>query len=473
MREVVLEKLFPMDSGECPYKTFTCTDFEVLRFGIEPATACREYDAFVNWFDAWNYHVIAVKDVQTISIPELANLRKTPDGCELFFSLRAFVHFWAPLVCERVCVPAHFRCASQSLVHSVRDAFQLLENRGLIAIRSAPKARQAKIAIVGNMGFLRGATADEASGGLIASGGYYIANPDECVSRYQTVGDTIGLIARDGRIENPPTYRRPVLVCGRGNVRVQDIGVSEICVEMSCGLTAVYAPETSSSPQLLTTAGRGGRKTRMSADALDLVIVGTQIVSARWGGGTEIPDTGVVVTLPNARAFGDALTQIEAAPEIVLTIAGCPGLKTAIQGGPRLVSRGEYVDEVSALREAELVAADPAHIVVPSGFFRSVGQVLAQRSGIGIREDGSLCVVFVPGSPTMHSILTGAPNRGASLETLARILILEGVRDGFALDSGGSAQLFHGTRQIVGSGDARGNLDQSFDRWLPNALYYC
>jgi hypothetical protein len=282
----------------------------------------------------------------------------------------------------------------------------------------------------------------------VVNGGYFASD-----------GNPVGVLAAAGRLLSEPVGGRSALVVGAdpaarprvtavrfagsalvgGAPRLID-GVNRLPGRVpACGGRGGDRPTerpdaatTCADPsELVLFTPDWGARTPRSASGAEAVLRAGVITAARAGGGTPIPDDGVVLS-----GTGDAARLLRragagAGAELDLGLrsgrSALPPEATAgvVGGGPRLLARGRV--RVRATAEGFAPPSAP-------GFFGSFVAARHPRTLVGVRADGTLLLVTVDGRRAGWSA-------GVTLVEAARMMRALGAREALNLDGGGSSAM--------------------------------
>ncbi len=245
-----------------------------------------------------------------------------------------------------------------------------------------------------------------------------------------SLGYPSGVFMRDGVLHGRPNANRSSLGIGAdGILRLARVGFAGSFAVGDGGrepLRQLNRPLDGTASGLFTPAW--GAATPRTKGAVDVVVsgfpasvpnadLGGQIVEVRRGGGTPIPDDGVVLQAIGAAGRGLAAV---AEPGLPLTarLGVSPwwdGVADAIGGGPALVRDGR--------------------IVLPTTESFTSDQLLPRhpRTAVGQLADGRIVLVAVDGRQSFSA--------GVNLRDLARKLVSLGAVTAMAFDAGGSTTI--------------------------------
>ena len=354
------------------------------------------------------------------------------------------------------------------------------------------------------------------------NGGYFLWLDEELQDPYSFSFDSVGLVVRDGRVLNPPLYRRCALIVStamyrRGSdearyslkaprVTIQELSLDDVAIAIgteplvrgvSCdprrlprawrsGVGARTNPASVAPDQaafytrllgVVMGHGRTSLRTPPARDRLECVIVGTEICSIKVGGETFIPPNGFVLSLP-ARLRSRVESALESDRHVVSYAldAGVPAW-SAIQVGPRLARNGEPLDVGPRLDagDEEFVALEdgPVDGGVPP-YFLTRNRLLDARDArlaLGVRSDARCYVALAEGCEP-RTALPECDSEGATAEELTRFLLDLGCSDVVQLDGGGSAALSFEGDPIAKGADRHDIPFVARERVVPGAWCY-
>lgn len=310
-----------------------------------------------------------------------------------------------------------------------RDAqalFSALEERGCVEIirGTLPFTR---VIPVSSSGFLLSQSAPAAQMKVNAS--FFILDPFDCASRYDTVGTPFGLAVQDGMVLSPPLYGREALtVCMDGRVCVQTPALEDLTVRLG-GRTLRPGRDAA----LFT---RPAHRKTPRGKGWDHVIIGQKLVDVVSAGDCEIPASGFV--LRAAEKLGE--------PGAAVAYGGMENVLFAVQAGNSLLRGGvkteRFVSAFYNIRRPWRVPYPPS--LYPLDYERA----RAARIALGADREGKPLLLWAEGAAKI-GYRPGVDSCGASLSEFARLCKKAGMTDGVNLDGGGSAQiLLHGSRAL-------------------------
>ncbi len=107
---------------------------------------------------------------------------------------------------------------------------------------------------------------------------YFVFDPRELDSPLAAIGDPIGMLARGGRIRQPPILRRAALIHAGGRWQVERLGVDDLAIDLPDG--TVVEARASAADAGRTRAGRVGIGVTRDGGLVILAIEGTSSLSA-------------------------------------------------------------------------------------------------------------------------------------------------------------------------------------------------
>lgn len=280
---------------------------------------------------------------------------------------------------------------------------------------------------VSSSGFLLNKNAETAQMRVNAS--FFILDPFDCATRYDTVGTPFGLAVQEGEILSPPLYGREALTVYRdGSVRVETPSLESLTVHLGGRML-----HPGRNTELFT---RPGRRKTPRGSGWDHVIIGRKLVDLVPAGGCEIPASGFVLRAAEKLA----------APGEAVTYGGMEDVLFAVQAGNSLLRDGVKTDHfVSTFYNIRR----PWHIPYPPSLYPlDYDKARAARIALGADEDGKPLLLWAEGAAKI-GYRQGVDSCGASLSEFARLCEKAGMVNGVNLDGGGSAQiLLRGSRAL-------------------------
>lgn len=284
---------------------------------------------------------------------------------------------------------------------------------------------------------------------LKVNASFFIFDPFDCATRYDTIGTPFGLAVQDGEILSPPLFGREALLVYRDRrVRVETPTLEGLSVRIGAKSLRPGRDGTlfQRPAQRRTPRGRGW----------DHVIVGRRLVDVVEGGGVEVPASGFVLRLAEKRGEpGDAVAY-----------GGMEDVLFAVQAGNSLVRGGvETPGFVSTFWNVRQLWKTP---YPPSLYPLDYEKARAARIALGADAEGRPMLLWAEGAAKIGH-RPGEDSCGASLSEFAAICREAGMVEGVNLDGGGSAQiLLDGKRALRISDRADDGAEQ--ERAVPLGL---
>lgn len=331
---------------------------------------------------------------------------------------------------------------------AVRRFWRALEKRHCIKIVRGKLPITTIIPVGPFPGFL---TRTEETARMKVNASFFVMDRFDCATLYDHVGTPLGLCVKDGKVKNPPLYRREALLVKKdGSVSVEIPDLREMDIEIG-GIRYRHGKNATlySRPRFARTPPRKGRK---------LVLVGTEVVAVYEGLSAPVPTSGTVLCPHGA---------CNAKPGDRVVYHGMEDVSFGIQVGNSIVKDGEKVlsfrSKYYNIRHLEPVPFPPSLYPLDYDHDR------AARIALGADREGRPMVLWAEGAGKLH-YTKGTDSCGASLREMAEICTELGMVSGVNLDGGGSAQLLvNNTRQLLIS-DRKAEDNTESERPVPNAL---
>lgn len=285
---------------------------------------------------------------------------------------------------------------------------------------------------------------------LRVNASFFIMDRFDCATVYDHVGTPLGLMVRNGIIENPPLYgREALLVKQDGTVSIRDMGITSVEMEIGgkryrhgVNATVYTRPKRRKTPK---TSGR------------QLVVTGCRVAAVCQGGSIPIPASGFVLEVEDT-------CPVEPASEV--KYLGMEDVLFGIQVGNSILRDGVKTDTFLSrfynIRHLEPVPYPPS--LYPMDFQKA----RAARIALGADRDGQPMLLWAEGAAKQAQI-PGQDSVGASLSEMAEICADVGMFNAINLDGGGSAQLLLEDRRALRISDRKPDGTQT-ERPIPLAL---
>jgi hypothetical protein len=321
---------------------------------------------------------------------------------------------------------------------------------------------------------------------------YFLLEHDDFFSHHSALGQAYNLSVRDGAILRPPLYRRAaVYQTSDGHWQTGYFSLADLTITLPDGTMIV--PQDSRLSGLpfalnpiedvdvatytraygLATYDHPLRCTPTATGRVEYTVVDTRVVGRKIGGGSDIPQNGLVLSFAPGVLPTDTIPK-NGLPRVRYSFVRDPhrGIRQAIQVGPLLLKAGQIVISPASLQEEEFWPTPFGHTdfdevgVVPTDYPDDVDRTRAGRIGLGVDDRGHLVVVAVPGTER-GTQRPHADSAGATLFELAEWLAKAGAVDAINLDGGGSTQLFYLGGTITTPGNRYGMPGVRFERMVP------
>ena len=284
---------------------------------------------------------------------------------------------------------------------------------------------------------------------LKVNASFFIMDKFDCATVFDQIGTPLGLLVKDGVVENPPLFdREALLVKQDGTVSVEPVAVKEmkirgICCRVGENARLFTRPERSRTPICK------GKK---------LVIIGNQVAAVSEKLSVPIPASGFVLAV--ARDF-------PAQPGDKVTYLGFEDIAFGIQVGNSILRQGEKTEKFLS-RFYNIYHLEPVPFP-PSLYPMDFHKARAARIALGADAAGKPVILWAEGAAKIGHI-PGQDSRGATLADMARFCTDAGMVNAIYLDGGGSAQmLVQGIRSLHVS-DRNPQTHQEAERPIPLGL---
>lgn len=330
---------------------------------------------------------------------------------------------------------------------TVRAFWEALDRRDCIRIVSGKLPITTIIPVGGAAGYL---TDTETPAALKVNASFFIMDRFDCATVYDQIGTPLGLLVKDGVVENPPLYdREALLVYKDGRVAVEEVSLSQLELEIAGqrwkpgGNAALYTR-----PQRARTPIRGGKK---------LIIIGCH-VAAVCDGGADIPASGFVLC-PEGDCY--------AKPGDRVIYHGMEDVAFGIQVGNSILRNGEktlsFRSKFYNIRRLQPIPYPPS--LYPMDFKGA----RAARIALGADAQGKPMLLWAEGAAKLGHI-PGADSRGATLVDMAQFCSDAGMVNAVNLDGGGSAQILLNNQRSLMISDRNAKDRSEAERPVPLAL---
>lgn len=294
-----------------------------------------------------------------------------------------------------------------------------LQRRSWLLIGCGDRPDDVGVIPVGdNMGYL---SALQPRPNLVCNSHFFIMDLFDSDSPYDIFGTPFGMSVKDGVMSMPPLNEREALVVDvNGNVRIERPEIKDISMEIQGKVfrhgkncTIYRRPETRQTPK---------------EEGLDLMIVGTDVLSFHRGGGVLVPTGGFVLHT------SEDLSQV---PSPVRYL-GMEDILFAIQVGSSSVKDGVVMQSFQS--PFYNILKDPVPYP-PSLYPLDYAKDRAPRMAICSDADGKPAIVWAEGCSKIRYEF-GKESCGASLLEIGQYCRSIGMVNVLNLDGGGSAEVF-------------------------------
>lgn len=295
-----------------------------------------------------------------------------------------------------------------------RDFYRELEKRDCVYIVPGKFPGTQIIPVGEYAGDLESAASGTAAA---VNASFFIMDPFDCATLHDHVGMPIGLMVKDGVVENPPLYHREALIVKKdGSVSVELPRLEDLTIRI--GDREFRNAPIYTRPEYKKVPRRKGKK---------LTVVGRQIVAVSEAPSVPIPASGFVIC-----------AECDAKPGDLVEYLGMEDVAFGIQVGNSLVRGGimttGFISRFYNIYHLEPVPYPPC--LYPLDFQKA----RAARIVLGADKSNRPMLLWAEGKAKLgHD--PNADSCGASLAELAKICQELGMENAVNLDGGGSAQL--------------------------------
>ena len=325
---------------------------------------------------------------------------------------------------------------------AAKGLWQTLESSDCIRIVRG-KLPLTQIIPVGNLcGYLT--EAEDAA--LTVNASFFIMDKFDCATVFDKIGTPLGLLVKDGVVENPPLFGREALLVRKdGSVTVEPVAVTELEI---LGKTYRIGENARlySRPERSHTPISGGKK---------LVIVGTKVVAVQERGAVAIPASGFVLQAECPAKPGDSV----AYPGFADIAFGIQVGNSILRGGEKT---GKFLSRFYNIYHLQPVPFPPS--LYPMDFHKS----RAARIALGAGADGKPILLWAEGAAKIGHA-PGKDSRGATLSDMAEFCADAGMVNAVNLDGGGSAQMLVAGKRALQLSDRDPETHAETERPVPFA----
>ena len=283
---------------------------------------------------------------------------------------------------------------------------------------------------------------------LKTNSSFFIMDPFDIGSIYDSIGTTIGLCLKDGKIINPPLYNRETLLVDYdNNVSIKKIDINDIDIIID---NKKYNKNNSKIYTRLKyrNSPKGG---------YDLIIVGDKIISLNENGNSQIPSGGFVLKIKEAINIRDINVRYE----------GLERYKFAIQVGNSIIIDGI---KTNGFKSNFSNIYNPISINYPPCLYPlDFKKDKAARMLIGIDKNNNPLIIWVEGKGKYSN--DSNESLGLSLDELGDLCLKLELRYALNLDGGGSSQILFNNKRQLKLSDRDKNTYEEIERAIPIALF--
>lgn len=334
------------------------------------------------------------------------------------------------------------------LKQEARLLWQRLERQDCIRIVRGRLPATTVLPVGNSLGFL---SENEKTAGLKVNSSFFIMDRFDCATPYDTIGNPVGLMVKDGHVLNPPMYLRESLLCRRdGSVSIEVTDLRRLQISISGkrylhgeNCTVYTRPES--------------RKTPLQSGT-DLVVIGRRIAAVKKGGGTPVPSSGFVMNVK---------TEVPEPLENSVGYSGMEDIAFGIQVGNSILVDGKKTESFLSpfynIRRLWSTSFPPS--LYPLDFERA----RAPRIALGTDREGKAMLVWAEGRGKFPDP-SYRESCGASLKEMAELCQTLGMYNAVNLDGGGSAQILLGNSRFLKVSDRNASDFSEAERAVPAGL---
>lgn len=277
------------------------------------------------------------------------------------------------------------------------------------------------------MGFL---SESEKKAQLKVNASFFIMDPFDCASPYDSVGTPFGLCVKNGEILSPPLYGREALLVRRsGRVSAEKPSLRDLTIEIG-GKTFREGENAA------ILSRPASRKTARGKTA-EAAIIGRRVAAVSFSGGLSVPAAGFVLRSPELSGISEgAEVRYHGLEDVIFGIqAGSSLLRDGVRSGG-------FLSPFYNIRKLQRTPYPPS--LYPLNYEKD----RAARIALGADKEGCPMLLWAEGAPKI-GYRRGETSCGASLSETEEYCMAAGMVNAVNLDGGGSAQiLLHGKREL-------------------------
>ncbi|MFA7108027.1 MAG: phosphodiester glycosidase family protein [Sphaerochaetaceae bacterium] len=276
---------------------------------------------------------------------------------------------------------------------------------------------------------------------------FFLMDPTDKDSPYDSFGTGYGLLVKDGEIILPPAlHRKAFFLDDNNNISIVTPEVSKL---------KIYLDGKTYTSQNSRIFERPSSLFSKAGDVTDIVISGRKVVAIHKGGNSRLPMAGFVLQIKGEVNLKD----------LNVSYSGFENIKFAIQIGPILINKKD------CMKSLETPFFDPDKDTIafpPTSYPLSFEKGRAARIALGVK-DGLPLLIWAEG-PSKIDNSSGMESAGVSLKEFTDFGCSLDLDYLVNLDGGGSSQLVvDGTKKLrICDRDADNNLE--IERPVPNFL---
>ena len=277
------------------------------------------------------------------------------------------------------------------------------------------------------MGFL---SESEKKAQLKVNASFFIMDPFDCASPYDSVGTPFGLCVKNGEILSPPLYGREALLVRRsGRVSAEKPSLRDLTIEIG-GKTFREGKNAA------ILSRPASRKTARGKTA-EAAIIGRRVAAVSLSGGLPVPAAGFILRSPELSGISEgAEVRYHGLEDVIFGIqAGSSLLRDGVRSGG-------FLSPFYNIRKLQRTPYPPS--LYPLNYEKD----RAARIALGADKEGCPMLLWAEGAPKI-GYRRGETSCGASLSETEEYCMAAGMANAVNLDGGGSAQiLLHGKREL-------------------------
>lgn len=290
-----------------------------------------------------------------------------------------------------------------------------------------------------NIGFM---SDDRKKSELKVNSSFFTFLESDVLSKYDIYGTPIGMYVKNGEVLNPPLFNREaLLVDDDNNVEIRKISLNDLDLGIS---GKIYQ--------------RDEYKRTPKSNNYDLVIINDEIKAINYGGKTEVPSSGFVLsTKENNHIVGEKIIY-----------RGLENISFGVQCGNSIIVENEktldFISKFTSIKKLN------ENNIPPSMYPLNFNEDRAPRIAIGESANHKPLIIWFEGkSKYNHEV--GKESCGASLKEMADILKKLKVRNAINLDGGGSAQILLDNKRSLLISDRDKTSGKELERPIPIGIY--